>query len=78
MGAQSKLLVRLGLNNLQKIDQITINNRVTEICKIASELDNKDKILWLIRAIKLIDLTSLNTDDTQETIEALTVKVNII
>ncbi|KAK0171386.1 hypothetical protein PV328_009126 [Microctonus aethiopoides] len=74
MGAQNKLLVELGLNNTKNIDDTYINNKIKEIRKKVCNINDKDKVMMLLKTITYIDLTSLNIDDTPETIESLCLK----
>ncbi|XP_015121679.1 deoxyribose-phosphate aldolase [Diachasma alloeum] len=60
----------LGLNKLLYLTDEYVNKRVNEICSIPTT----DKKSMLLKAISVIDLTSLNADDTRETIEELCAK----
>lgn len=77
MGAQTKLLVELGLNNTKNINDMYINNKIKEIRKKVCNINDKDKVMMLLKTITYIDLTSLNIDDSPETIESLCLKVYI-
>ncbi|XP_034950562.1 deoxyribose-phosphate aldolase [Chelonus insularis] len=74
MGAQTKILVLLGLNNSINIDEVAINEKIKQIRSRVNTMEDKEKLILLQKAITFLDLTSLNTDDTQEVIQTLCLK----
>lgn len=53
------------------INEPAVHKSVRQIIYLASTLTGDNKIAWLLKAISFIDLTTLNNDDTSNTIEKL-------
>ncbi|EZA59117.1 Putative deoxyribose-phosphate aldolase [Ooceraea biroi] len=53
------------------VNEPAISNEVREIQHLASAITGNSRIVWLLKAISFIDLTSLNGNDTSTVIERL-------
>lgn len=60
------------------INEPAINKNVRQIRYKASTLIGNNKVAWLLKAISLIDLTTLNSDDTNHNVAQLCKKVHYI
>lgn len=75
MEEKSKIYSQPELDNSVKISEDELKKKIKIISNKAEELQDDEREILLRKAIGHIDLTSLNLNDTTETIEKLCLKV---
>lgn len=68
------------LNSFAKVylDRNNIENHIKNILKKYPVTDSMNYKQWLLKAVSLIDLTTLSGDDTRSNVTRLCQKVNIV